>query len=189
MAFTLTCHVCSHKIKLFDSAVKKRKGTVRCVHCGARIAYDLDNRKIQQSGFWATKEVPFDGRAKKRMMNQIKAPNTKEMPAKTPLENPFQQKSGFAAFDMKTGMIQEHASIKMNAPEVASQKQKDVVSFTTIHPSPKKTLLHTPAQTHSIPRQTIRFAKTMPKSPTQGNHTPQPPKTFWQKIKQFFFGK
>ena len=28
MAFTLVCHVCGHKLKLFDSSIKKRKGMI-----------------------------------------------------------------------------------------------------------------------------------------------------------------
>lgn len=28
MAFTLICHVCGHKLKLFDSSIKKRKGMI-----------------------------------------------------------------------------------------------------------------------------------------------------------------
>lgn len=64
MPFTLTCHVCGQKLTLFDLDVKKRKGTIRCNHCGAKINYDLD-RKIQQSGFWAEREPAFDPRARK----------------------------------------------------------------------------------------------------------------------------
>ena len=64
MAFTLICHVCGHKLKLFDSSIKKRKGMIRCPHCSARISYDLDSRKIQKSGFWATEEPAFDYRTR-----------------------------------------------------------------------------------------------------------------------------
>lgn len=53
MAFTLICHACGQKLTLFDIDVKKRKGSVRCTRCGARVSYDLDKRKIQQSGFWS----------------------------------------------------------------------------------------------------------------------------------------
>ena len=60
MAFTLICHACGQKLTLFDLDVKKRKGTVRCTRCGARISYDLDKRNIQQSGFWAAEEPAFD---------------------------------------------------------------------------------------------------------------------------------
>lgn len=45
------------KLTLFDLDVKKRKGSIRCNHCGAKINYDLDQRKIQQSGFWAEREL------------------------------------------------------------------------------------------------------------------------------------
>lgn len=66
MAFTLICHVCGHKLKLFDSSIKKRKGMIRCPHCSARISYDLDSRKIEKSGFWAAEEPAFDYRTKIR---------------------------------------------------------------------------------------------------------------------------
>ena len=71
MPFTLTCHVCGQKLTLFDLDVKKRKGSIRCNHCGAKINYDLDQRKIQQSGFWAEREPAFDPRARNRLMKQI----------------------------------------------------------------------------------------------------------------------
>ena len=114
MAFTLTCHACGQKLTLFDLDVKKRKGTVRCNHCGARIAYDLDRRKVQQSGFWATEEPAFDARAKSRLMNQLKREEAKKngAAAEAPVakshdlgENPFASKAGFAKFDLKTGQI------------------------------------------------------------------------------------
>ena len=44
MPFTLTCHVCGQKLTLFDLDVKKRKGSIRCNHCGAKVNYDLDQR-------------------------------------------------------------------------------------------------------------------------------------------------
>ena len=60
MSFTLICHACGQKLTLFDIDVKKRKGSVRCTRCGARVSYDLDKRKIQQSGFWSEEESTFD---------------------------------------------------------------------------------------------------------------------------------
>ena len=72
MAFTLICHACGQKLTLFDLDVKKRKGTIRCTRCGARISYDLDKRNIQQSGFWASEESAFDPRSRNRLMNQLK---------------------------------------------------------------------------------------------------------------------
>lgn len=117
MPFTLTCHVCGQKLTLFDLDVKKRKGTIRCNHCGAKINYDLDQRKIQQSGFWAEREPAFDPRAKNRLMQQIereekrrgKAVKAESASAKAPqhtfAESPFAAKAGFAKFDLKTGTI------------------------------------------------------------------------------------
>ena len=117
MPFTLTCHVCGQKLTLFDLDVKKRKGSIRCNHCGAKINYDLDQRKIQQSGFWAEREPAFDPRAKNRLMQQIereekrrgKAVEAESASAKAPqhtfAESPFAAKAGFAKFDLKTGEI------------------------------------------------------------------------------------
>lgn len=85
MPFTLTCHVCGQKLTLFDLDVKKRKGSIRCNHCGAKINYDLDQRKIQQSGFWAEREPAFDPRARNRLMKQIEREEMRrEKPEPTP---------------------------------------------------------------------------------------------------------
>lgn len=124
MAFTLICHACGQKLTLFDLDVKKRKGTVRCTRCGARISYDLDKRNIQQSGFWAAEEPAFDSRAKNRLVNQLKREEARKEKAEgktaSPAivqmeqnpshlrdfdENPFSAKAGFAKFDLKTGQI------------------------------------------------------------------------------------
>lgn len=123
MAFTLICHACGQKLTLFDLDVKKRKGTVRCTRCGARISYDLDKRNIQQSGFWAAEEPAFDSRAKNRLVNQLKREEARKAKAEgkdaadvismeqNPSrvhdfdENPFSAKAGFAKFDLKTGQI------------------------------------------------------------------------------------
>ena len=117
MAFTLTCHVCGQKLTLFDLDVKKRKGTIRCNHCGAKISYDLDKRKIQESGFWAQTEPAFDSRAKNRLMNQLKREEARKEGNVAPVSsheaerahdfdnNPFASKAGFAKFDLKTGQI------------------------------------------------------------------------------------
>ena len=41
MAFTLICHACGQKLTLFEIDVKKRKGSVRCTRCGARVTSEL----------------------------------------------------------------------------------------------------------------------------------------------------
>jgi len=114
MAHTLTCHACGTTLTLFVVDVKKRKGTIRCNHCGARISYDLDSPRIQRSGNWAVTTPSFDGRAKERLMKQMERSRKqkegaaeKASPAKlNPFgENPFQAKPGFAKFDFKTGKI------------------------------------------------------------------------------------
>ncbi len=107
MAFTLVCHVCGHKLKLFDSSIKKRKGMIRCPHCSARISYDLDSRKIQKSGFWAAEEPAFDYRTKNKMLSQLERDKNRKNPS-VPQEqepfgmNPFQSRASFAEFDLKT---------------------------------------------------------------------------------------
>lgn len=139
MPFTLTCHVCGQKLTLFDLDVKKRKGSIRCNHCGAKINYDLDQRKIQQSGFWAEREPAFDPRAKNRLMQQIereekrrgKAVETESASAKAPqhtfAESPFAQKAGFAKFDLKTGTIVGGAA-KAIEPKAAGSGRRESLS-------------------------------------------------------------
>lgn len=106
MAFTLICHVCGHKLKLFDSSIKKRKSMIRCPHCSARISYDLDSRKIQKSGFWAAEEPAFDYRTKNKMLSQLERDKNHKNPS-VPQEqdpfgmNPFQSRASFAEFDLK----------------------------------------------------------------------------------------
>lgn len=136
MPFTLTCHVCGQKLTLFDLDVKKRKGSIRCNHCGAKINYDLDQRKIQQSGFWVEREPAFDPRAKNRLMQQIereekrrrKAVEAESASAKAPqhtfAESPFAAKAGFAKFDLKTGTIVGGAA-KAIEPKAAGSGRKE----------------------------------------------------------------
>ena len=114
MAFTLICHACGQKVSLFDLDVKKRKGTVRCTRCGARIPYDLDKRKIQQSGFWAEETPAFDTRSRSRLIRQLKreqhqGTEAPQAPARSFGNDPFSAKAGFAKFDLKTGRIVENA--------------------------------------------------------------------------------
>lgn len=139
MPFTLTCHVCGQKLTLFDLDVKKRKGTIRCNHCGAKINYDLDQRKIQQSGFWAEREPAFDPRTKNRLMQQIereekrrgKAVEAESASAKAPqhtfAESPFAAKAGFAKFDLKTGTIVGGAA-KAIEPKAAGSGRRESLS-------------------------------------------------------------
>lgn len=111
MAFTLICHACGQKVTLYDIDVKKRKGTVRCLRCGARIPYDLDKRRIQQSGFWAAEENPFDSRSRTRLMKQLEREQNRSGKETDPVSsfgnNPFASPAGFAKFDIKTGRIED----------------------------------------------------------------------------------
>lgn len=127
MPFTLICHACGQELKLFDSSIKKRKGTIRCTRCGAQIHYNLDERKIQKSGFWAEKTPAFDPRAKEKILNQLHRTQPTDV-ALPPNEisgtdpasnhNPFQSEAGFAKFDLKTG--------KIITPSPAKQEPKSV---------------------------------------------------------------
>ena len=137
MPFTLTCHVCGQKLTLFDLDVKKRKGSIRCNHCGAKINYDLDQRKIQQSGFWAEREPAFDPRARNRLMKQIEREEMRRgkpeptaatsAQAHTFEDSPFAQKAGFAKFDLKTGTIVGGAA-KAIEPKAAGSGRKESLS-------------------------------------------------------------
>ncbi len=153
MAFTLTCRVCGQKLTLFDLDVKKRKGTVRCNRCGARIAYDLDQRKVQQSGFWATEEPAFDARAKNRMMNQLKREEARKNGATTAAaetqsgkahdfgENPFAAKAGFAKFDLKTGeILGETATPRVDTQKAAPKAEtgRETTTFKVVDKSHQK---------------------------------------------------
>ena len=152
MAFTLTCHVCGQKLTLFDLDVKKRKGTIRCNHCGAKISYDLDKRKIQESGFWAQTEPAFDSRAKNRLMNQLKREDArKEGKAASPISqteterahdfdnNPFASKAGFAKFDLKTGQIVTEEKKPAAQPVISKKADKEeTITFKVVDKSHQK---------------------------------------------------
>lgn len=108
MAVTLVCHYCGQKLTLFSVDEKKRKGYVRCTRCGARIAYNLDQRRIQRTGFWARTVVPFDKGTRKRVELSVQRNSHHEAVAKRatpPANSTFQPAPGFAAFDLKTGKI------------------------------------------------------------------------------------
>lgn len=150
MPFTLTCHVCGQKLTLFDLDVKKRKGTIRCNHCGAKINYDLDQRKIQQSGFWAEREPAFDPRARNRLMKQIEREEMRrEKPeptvatsagAHTFEDSPFAQKAGFAKFDLKTGEIVGAGVTAKTAPAAPPKSRggEKEISFKAVDKSHQK---------------------------------------------------
>jgi DNA-directed RNA polymerase subunit RPC12/RpoP len=168
MAFTLICHACGQKLTLFDLDVKKRKGTIRCTRCGARISYDLDKRNIQQSGFWATEEPAFDPRARNRLMNQLKREEARKAAAEgkePPVlrmetnparahdfdDNPFSAKPGFAKFDLKTGQIipdgpEKPAPQKPMAPKAPAasprSRDKEEITFKVVDRSHQKRTIH-----------------------------------------------
>lgn len=177
MAFILTCHVCGHKLKLFDSSIKKRKGTIRCPHCSARISYDLDSRKIQKSGFWAAEEPAFDHRTKNKILNQLERDKNRKNPDKkifpVPQEqepfgmNPFQSRAGFAEFDLETGQIKkESAKSSLSIPK-------------TRHSVPQrmKSALYRKKAVHSTSRKLMHQKSFLSFSWTS---------VLFQKIKNFF---
>lgn len=150
MPFTLTCHVCGQKLTLFDLDVKKRKGSIRCNHCGAKINYDLDQRKIQQSGFWAEREPAFDPRARNRLMKQIEREEMRRekpeptaaasAPAHTFEDSPFAHKAGFAKFDLKTGEIVGAGVTAKTAPAAPPKSRggEKEISFKAVDKSHQK---------------------------------------------------
>ena len=217
MPFTLTCHVCGQKLTLFDLDVKKRKGTIRCNHCGAKINYDLDQRKIQQSGFWAEREPAFDPRAKNRLMQQIEREEKRrgKAPQHTFAERPFAAKAGFAKFDLKTGEIVGAGATAKTAPaappksrggekeisfkvvDKSHQKrtiravESSVASAHTSEPKSEKTFTAPPRVVTRTAHRNMTLVRQVQKAQT----VKQPVKlsrvqSFWQKVKSFFaFGK
>ena len=172
MAFTLICHVCGHKLKLFDSSIKKRKGMIRCPHCSARISYDLDSRKIQKSGFWAAEEPAFDYRTKNKMLSQLERDKNRKNPS-VPQEqdpfgmNPFQSRASFAEFDLKPGQIKkESAKSSLSVPMARH-------SF----PQRMRTALYRKKAVHSTSRKLMHQKSFLSFSW---------PSMLFQKIKNFF---
>lgn len=181
MPFTLTCHACGQKLTLFDLDVKKRKGTVRCNRCGARISYDLDKRKIQESGFWAQTEPAFDTRAKNRLMNQLKREEARKngQTSPTPIEttraqdfdtNPFAAKAGFAKFDLKTGQIvteeKTMSQMPMKKPETM-KAETPTVTFKMVDKSHQK-------RTIRAARQAVPSMRKERETPAEKTFTPPP---------------
>lgn len=181
MPFTLTCHACGQKLTLFDLDVKKRKGTVRCNHCGARISYDLDKRKIQESGFWAQTEPAFDARAKNRLMNQLKREEARKSGQAMPTSvettraqdfdnNPFAAKAGFAKFDLKTGQIvtEEKAAPALPQKKVEPAKRENdtqAVTFKVVDKSHQK-------RTIRAARQAVPSMRKERETPAEKTFTP-----------------
>lgn len=219
MPFTLTCHVCGQKLTLFDLDVKKRKGSIRCNHCGAKINYDLDQRKIQQSGFWAEREPAFDPRARNRLMKQIEREEMRRgkpeptaaasAAAHTFEDSPFAQKAGFAKFDLKTGTIVGGAA-KAIEPKAGSGRKESLSlmdtsrrkctiravesSAASLHESEPKSEKTFTAPPRVVTR-TAHRNMTLVRQVQKAQAVKQPVKisrvrSFWQKVKSFFaFGK
>lgn len=121
MSYTLTCPRCATRLSLFTGAIQKRKGTLRCTRCGSRIAYDLDARRIQKTGYTKESASPFDRRAKEKMLSGISKEKQKDQNKKILWENPFQKAPGFDSFDYRTGSL----SSKRTPSPGPSQKKED----------------------------------------------------------------
>lgn len=188
MAFTLICHACGQKLTLFDIDVKKRKGSVRCTRCGARVSYELDKRKIQQSGFWSEEESTFDPRVRERVVRQLERnAGRKEAPLppkKAPEpshahdfgDNPFSAKPGFAHFDMRTGMAvtSEDAASPSPAPTpksrmVSAQKKEEKEGYAAF----KSGLASGRRRTIKAPERPVTVIKKEPVQ-TEKKFTPPP---------------
>lgn len=164
MNYTITCPGCGNKLKLFDSQVKQKQGSIRCTRCGQKIKYDLTKPDPVSTGFWADTEVPFKVGAQKRFLSITKARQKQaENGTLSPLaalSAPSPESTGisrvpeafdrtqnhFQKFDMKTGQIIGAAS-----SPAASQ-----------HPAPVPTV---PFQ--NVPKPAAQPAKpAKPLSPT-----------------------
>lgn len=216
MPFTLTCHVCGQKLTLFDLDVKKRKGSIRCNHCGAKINYDLDQRKIQQSGFWAEREPAFDPRARNRLMKQIEREEMRQgkaeptpgvsAPPHTFEDSPFARKAGFAKFDLKTGTIVGDAPKARESKEAGSGRRESpspmdtsrrkctiravessAASLSGYEPKSEKTFTAPPRVVTRTPHRNMTLVRQVQKAQA----VKQPVKlsrvrSFWQKVKSLF---
>lgn len=107
MAVQLTCHFCNKKITLFSVDAKKRKGHIRCPHCGNVIAYDLSKRRPQRSGFWSPASSAFDSKKRKKLEEWLNKKRNASSPKKTASHHKetIQAAPGFASFDLVTGRI------------------------------------------------------------------------------------
>ncbi len=189
MDFTIICPGCGSKLKLFDSQVKQKKGTIRCTRCGQRIKYDLTKPDPVRTGFWAETETPFKVGAQKRFLSIAKArqKNPKQdfpapvmAPAAAAPEAPRvpptfdRSHSQFQAFDMKTGTIIGDAAQKPAAPSMPGGP----FSMSSL---PAAVRLKTPAGSPSVPSVLSKAAPTqktanvpMPGRKAARTRTPSP---------------
>lgn len=137
MDFTVLCPNCGAKLHLFDSQVKRRKGTLRCTRCGCRIPYDLSQPRPVRTGFWPETEAPFKPGAQKKFLSLAKAhqqhpdfqlkPLSEGRLAETELSGlrgsasrvppAFDRsQSSFKAFDLKTGRVLDEAAPLSRTP-------------------------------------------------------------------------
>lgn len=105
MSYTLTCPRCATRLPLFTSAIQKRKGIIRCTRCGSRIAYDIDARGIQKTGYTKETRSPFDCSAKEKMLSGMSKEKQKCQNKQILSTNPFQKAPGFEPFDARTGSL------------------------------------------------------------------------------------
>lgn len=183
MNFTVICPNCGSRLQLFDSQIKKKKGTLRCVRCGSRIPYDLTQPRPVRTGFWPETEVPFKPGAQKKFLSIAKArqknpdfqlrPLAERPPEDRPAPAPSaasrvppafdRSQNTFQKFDLKTGQIIGSAAPKaVPHPQPASE---------TAAPSPRsRNIPRVPADRsrparrsgtpkHPLSREAVRAAR------------------------------
>ena len=182
MAFTLICHACGQKLTLFDIDVKKRKGSVRCTRCGARVSYEPshahdfgDNPFSAKPGF-----AHFDMRTGMAVTSEDAASPS---PAPTPKSRMVsaqkkEEKEGYAAF--KSGLASgRRRTIKAPERPVTVIKKEPVQTEKKFTPPPR-IVTRTAHRNMSLVRQAQHARK--PAEPMHLN----PVRSLWQKIRDFF---
>lgn len=167
MNFTVICPNCGSRLQLFDSQIKKKKGTLRCVRCGSRIPYDLTQPRPVRTGFWPETEVPFKPGAQKKFLSIAKArqknpdfqlrPLAERPPEDRPAPAPSaasrvppafdRSQNAFQKFDLKTGQI-----IGSAAPAAKSAPRPQPASKAVPHPQPAPETAAQAPRSRNIPR-------------------------------------
>lgn len=184
MDFTVLCPNCGAKLHLFDSQVKRRKGTLRCTRCGCRIPYDLSQPRPVRTGFWPETEVPFKPGAQKKFLSLAKAhqqhPDFQLKPlaegrlAETELSGlrssashvppAFDRsQSPFKAFDLKTGRVLDEAAPLSRAPVPKPVRpappEAPPKNVPKLPPEPRRSARRRPAPKPAVTRDAVRAAR------------------------------
>lgn len=185
MNFTVICPNCGSRLQLFDSQIKKKKGTLRCVRCGSRIPYDLTRPRPVRTGFWPETEVPFKPGAQKKLLSIAKAhqknpdfqlrPLAERPPEDRPVPAPSaasrvppsfdRSQNAFQKFDLKTGQI-----ISSTAPAAKSAPRPQPAPETAAPAPRSRNIPRVPADRsrparrsgtpkHPLSREAVRAAR------------------------------